>query len=72
MTKFENVLQRLRAEQKQAQAAVENLGKAISAIEGQNGTGAGSNKDVHDSVSYGKGRLLADSGFVQTSFDAWT
>ena len=37
MTTFDNVLQQLRTEQKQAQAAVEKLQKAISAIEGLNG-----------------------------------
>ena len=40
MVNFVNVLQQLRAEQEQAQAAVEKFGKAISAIEGLNGTGA--------------------------------
>jgi len=35
------VLQQLRVEQKQAQATVENLQRAISAIEGLNGRGVG-------------------------------
>lgn len=37
MTNFDNVLQQLRVEQKQAQLTVENLQKAILAIEGLNG-----------------------------------
>ncbi len=41
MTKFDNVLQQLRVEQKQAQATVENLQKAISAIEDLSVSGAG-------------------------------
>jgi hypothetical protein len=41
MTNFEKVLQQLRAEQKQAQAAAESLGKAISAIQGLNARSAG-------------------------------
>ena len=42
MTTFDNVLQQLRTEQKQAQVTVENLQKAILAIEGLNGSGTGS------------------------------
>lgn len=41
MNNFDNVLQQLRVEQKQAQVTVENLQKAIVAIEGLNGRGAG-------------------------------
>ena len=44
MTTFDNVLQQLRTEQKQAQAAVEKLQRAILAVEGLNGhVGAVSN-----------------------------
>jgi len=41
MTTFDNVLQQLRSEHKQAQTAVEKLRQAISAIEGLNGNSAG-------------------------------
>ena len=41
MTTFDNVLQQLRSEHKQAQAAVGKLKQAISAIEGLNGNRAG-------------------------------
>src|SRR5215470_5046863 len=41
MTTFDNVLQQLRSEHKQAQTAVEKLQRAISAIEGLNGNRAG-------------------------------
>ena len=41
MTTFDNVLQQLRSEHKQAQTAVEKLQQAISTIEGLNGNSAG-------------------------------
>jgi len=41
MTTFDNVLQQLRSEHKQAQTAVEKLQQAISAIEGLNRNSAG-------------------------------
>src|SRR6476659_5542893 len=41
MTTFDNVLQQLRSEHKQAQAAVGKLEQAISAIEGLDGNRAG-------------------------------
>ena len=41
MTTFDNVLQQLRTEHKQAQTAVEKLEKAISVIESLNGRSAG-------------------------------
>jgi len=41
MTTFDNVLQQLRSEHKQAQAAVGKLEQAISAIEALNGNRAG-------------------------------
>ena len=41
MTTFDNVLQQLRSEHKQAQTAVEKLQQAISVIEGLNGNSAG-------------------------------
>jgi len=40
MTTFDNVLQQLRSEHKQAQTAVEKLQQAISTIEGLNGNSA--------------------------------
>ena len=43
MTTFDNVLQQLRTEQKQAQTAVERLQKAIFAIEGLDGHAGASN-----------------------------
>ena len=42
MANFDNVLQRLRQEHRQAQVEVDKLEKAISAIEGLSGKGAGS------------------------------
>ena len=41
MIKFDNVLQQLRQEHKQAQVEVDKLEKAISAIEGLNGRNGG-------------------------------